>query len=198
MRLINLIYILLVLAFLNGCREETYTPKPRGYFSVNLPEKKYQQFDKPGYPFRFEYPVYAVAEKDSTFFDQKAENPWWLNLNIDTLGAKVYLSYKIISPQQPLSKMLEDSYFMSHYHTKRADYIKEPVFHTSNNVHGIFYEVGGNAASSFQFYATDSHKHFIRGALYFNVTPNADSLKPMNEFLAKDMEHFIQTLQWTR
>jgi gliding motility-associated lipoprotein GldD len=85
---------------------------------------------------------------------------------------------------------------MSHYHTKKADYINEPEFHTANNVHGLFYDVGGNAASALQFYATDSHKHFLRGALYFDVTPNVDSLRPVNEFLRKDIEHFIQTLSW--
>lgn len=195
---VNAVFIFIALWFMVSCREETYTPKPRGFFSVQFPEKKYQSFNREGYPFRFEYPVYAVAEKDSTFFDQKAENPWWLNLKVDTLGAKVYLSYKEISAKQPLSKLLEDSYFMSHYHTKRADYINEPIFHTKHNVHGVLYEVGGNAASAFQFYATDSHKHFVRGALYFSTTPNADSLKPMNEFLVKDLEHFIQTLEWTR
>jgi gliding motility-associated lipoprotein GldD len=181
-----------------SCREETFTPKPRGYFDIHFPKKEYQLFNRPGYPFQFEYPVYAVAEKDSMFFDQKAENPWWLNLLFDSLNAKVYLSYKEINATQSLAKLLEDSYFMSHYHSKKADYINEPIFHTENNVHGLFYEVGGNAASAFQFYATDSHKHFVRGALYFNVTPNADSLRPMNAFLVKDMEHFIQTLKWTR
>jgi gliding motility-associated lipoprotein GldD len=87
---------------------------------------------------------------------------------------------------------------MSHYHTKRADYINEPEFHTANNVHGIYYDVGGNAASAFQFYATDSTKHFLRGALYFDTTPNVDSLKPVNQFLRADIEHLIQTLKWTK
>jgi gliding motility-associated lipoprotein GldD len=63
-------------------------------------------------------------------------------------------------------------------------------------VHGVYYDVGGNAASAVQFFATDSNKHYLRGALYFNVTPNADSLQPMVEFLSKDIEHLIKTLRW--
>ena len=114
------------------------------------------------------------------------------------MGGKIYLSYKQIGPNQTLAKLLEDSYQMSHYHTKRADYINEPEFHTANNVHGIYYDVGGNAASAFQFYATDSTKHFLRGALYFDTTPNVDSLKPVNQFLRADIEHLIQTLKWTK
>jgi hypothetical protein len=39
----------------------------------------------------------------------------------------------------------------------------------------------GNAASSTQFYVTDSTTHFLRGVLYFYSAPNADSLKPVND-----------------
>lgn len=194
----QIIPALLLASALMGCEEEAYIPKPRGYFRVYLPGKKYVRFDKPDYPYAFEYPVYGTIEKDTLFFDEKTENPWWINVNFSTLGGKIYLSYKQIGPNQNLAKLLEDSYQMSHYHTKRADYINEPEFHTANDVHGIYYDVGGNAASALQFYATDSLKHFLRGALYFDTTPNADSLKPVNQFLRKDIEHLVQTLQWTK
>lgn len=181
-----------------ACGEEEYVPKPRGYFQIYMPEKEYTSFNKPEYPYSFEYPVYGNIEKDTLFFNEKTENPWWINVNFKDLGGKIYLSYKEINAKHTLAKLLEDSYQMSHYHTKRADYINEPEFHTPNNVHGIYYDVGGNAASSLQFYATDSHRHFIRGALYFDTTPNVDSLKPVNQFLRKDIEHLIQTLKWTK
>jgi gliding motility-associated lipoprotein GldD len=188
--------IYLSILLFSSCYEDTYLPKPRGFYKIGLPEKEYQPFLKTDYPYSFEYPVYASISKDTLFFDQKTENPWWINLNFDSLGGKVYISYKQISSTQTLEKLLEDSYKLSHYHTKKADYINEPEFHTANNVHGVFYDVGGNAASSFQFYATDSFHHFLRGALYFDVTPNVDSLKPVNQFLQKDIEHLIQTLKW--
>ena len=178
-----------------SCRPDTYTPKPRGYYRIDYPEHKYQVFNKPGYPYSFEYPVYASIEKDTT--EAKPENPYWINMIFPTLGGEIYISYKEISAQQPLEKLLEDSYHMSFYHSKRADYINDPAFHNeASHVHGVFYDVGGNAASSYQFYATDSVKHFIRAALYFNVTPNADSLRPVNEFLRVDMEHMLETLKW--
>lgn len=187
---------ILLLSVLMACGEDEYVPKPRGYYQIYLPEKEYTIFDKADYPYSFEYPVYGSIEKDTLFFNEKTENPWWINVNIKELGGKIYLSYKEINATHPLPKLLEDSYQMSHYHTKRADYINEPEFHTPNNVHGIYYDVGGNAASSLQFYATDSHRHFIRGALYFDTTPNVDSLKPVNKFLRQDIEHLIQTLKW--
>ena len=181
-----------------SCSEEDYVPKPRGYYQIYLPEKEYISFSKPDYPYSFEYPVYGNIEKDTLFFNEKTENPWWININFKDLGGKIYISYKEINSTHSLAKLLEDSYQMSHYHTKRADYINEPEFHTANNVNGIYYDVGGNAASSFQFYATDSQRHFLRGALYFDTTPNVDSLKPVNQYLRKDIEHLIQTLKWTK
>jgi hypothetical protein len=196
--LVSRINLSIFLLFLVACGETEYVPKPRGYFKIDFPEKKYTTFNKTEYPYSFEYPVYGTVVKDSLFFNEKTENPWWINIDFKQIGGKIYLSYKQISNQYSLSKLLEDSYQMSHYHRKRADYINEPEFHTENNVHGIFYEVGGNAASALQFYATDSLKHFIRGALYFDVTPNVDSLKPVNEFLRSDIEHLIKTLKWTR
>lgn len=192
------ILIALLVIGLSSCGQEDYIPKPRGYFQIDFPEKKYTPFNQVGYPYTFDFPTYATVEKDTLFFNEKTENPWWININFHDLGGKIYLSYKQIGPNQTLAKLLEDSYQMSHYHTKRADYINEPEFHTANNVHGIYYDVGGNAASAFQFYATDSNKHFLRGALYFDTTPNVDSLKPVNQFLRADIEHLIQTLKWTK
>ena len=191
--------IFLACIVFTSCEEENFIPKPRGYFAIELPAKSYQQFTKEGYPYTFEYPGYAAIEKDSMFFDEKTENPWWININIESLNAKLYMSYKMIGGKNTLISLLDDSYKLSHYHTKKADYIREnKVIHAGSNVHGLIYDVGGNAASALQFFVTDSVNHFIRGALYFNATPNVDSLQPLNDFLREDIEHLINTLKWTR
>jgi hypothetical protein len=39
-------------------------------------------------------------------------------------------------------------------------------------------------------------RHFVRGALYFEVAPNADSLLPINNFLKADVVHLMNTLRW--
>ncbi len=191
------LFLVCIVAF-SSCREESYLPKPRGYYKIEFPKKEYTQFEKKGYPYQFEFPAYATIEKDSLFFDKKTENPWWINIDFKSLGGKVFISYKQITGSASLTKMLEDSYQLSYYHTKKADYIDDPVFHTDNNVHGVYYNVGGNSASAFQFYATDSVKHFLRGALYFDVSPNADSLKPVSEFLKDDIQRMVESIKWTR
>jgi len=192
----RIICILLVCVGVLSCSPPTYVPKPQGYFFVDTPKHSYQKFDKADYPYSFEYPTYANIERDTAFFGEKPENPWWINIQFPSLGGTIYISYKEISDKQPLSKLLEDAHQLSYFHTKKADFIDDPHFHNPNGVSGILYKVGGDAASAYQFIATDSVKHFIRGALYFDVTPNADSLKPMNDFLRSDILQMLYTLKW--
>lgn len=189
--------ILTILLF-TACKPETYTPKPRGYYLVELPQHQYQQFNTTSFPYSFEYPVYGKIINDTSFFGEKPENPYWINIDFPYIGGRIYLSYKAITASQPVQQLMDDAYKMTEtVHNKRADYIEPINFRNdSNKVFGLFYNVGGNAASAYQFYATDYEKHFLRGALYFDVTPNADSLKPVNEFLRTDIEHMLKTLRW--
>lgn len=191
-------FITCLLAFLlTACGNNNYTPKPRGYFRIKLPEKKYQLFDKPGYPYTFEYPVYAKIVKDSSFFSQAPENPYWINIVFPDLDGKIYLSYKAIgADKNKFSKLVDDAFKMTYKNTYKANRIMQKHFKTANEVSGLFYEVGGNAATAKQFFATDSVKHFLRGALYFYAVPNEDSLAPVNNFVEQDMWHLLKTLKW--
>ncbi len=195
MRYLPLLIILIVIA---SCKPETYTPKPRGYYLIDLPQRGYQSFNDASFPYSFEYPKYGKITNDTSFFGKKPENPYWINIDFPDIGGRIYLSYKIVSPTQPIYQLIEDAYTMTYKaHDKKADYIEPYVIHNdSNHLHGLLYYVGGNAASAYQFYITDSVKHFIRGALYFNTTPNADSLKPVNDFLLEDIKHLIVTTRW--
>ena len=51
-------------------------------------------------------------------------------------------------------------------------------------------------ASTCQFWLTDSSRHFLRGALYLNHTPNNDSLAPVIDYIQTDIEHLVETLRW--
>ncbi|WP_143308285.1 gliding motility lipoprotein GldD [Chitinophaga vietnamensis] len=190
-----LAFFSLLILSLTAC-DNGYTPKPRGYFKIKFPERKYRTFDMPGYPYTFEYPEYATVVKDTSFFGEKPENPYWINIDFPSLNGKIYMSYKIIGGENTFQKLVNDAFKMTYKHTYKAEYIDENVIHTPNNVNGTFYEVGGNAASAKQFFATDSVHHFLRGALYFDVRPNADSLAPVHQFLEQDMWHMVETLHW--
>ena len=181
--------------FFIACNND-YTIKPRGYFKIDFPEKAYQDFDNPSYPYSFEYPVYGNIIKDSLFFDEKAENPYWINIDFPRFNAKIYISYKEIGKNK-FDSLVNDAFTMSYkQHTYKASAIEPMPFTTPHNLSGIYFTLKGNTATANQFFITDSTKHFLRGALYFDAVPNEDSLKPVNNFLQKDLQHLLNTLQW--
>jgi gliding motility-associated lipoprotein GldD len=191
----RLLILLGVIIGIASCRPAVPVPKPRGYFKIELPEHQYQAFDSSSFPYTFEYPVYGTISQDENLAKEQ-NSTYWLNVDFKEMNASIYLSYKAITREEPLSRLVDESYKLSYAHDIRADYIKTPEFTTKNGLKGVFYAVGGNAASSYQFFVTDGTKNFIRGSLYFNATPNADSLKPATEFLRKDMNHLVETIRF--
>lgn len=172
-----------------------FTVKPQGHFRIALPAKKYQTFNTVNYPYSFEYPAYANVLKDSTFFGDETENPWWINISYPQFQARMHLSYKDLSKYN-LQKLLNDAYNLTNKHAIKAIDIKDSLLNNGHNITGIFFKVGGDVATTYQFFLTDSVNHFVRGALYFDSTPNADSLQPVSDFLARDIHHMIDTWRW--
>jgi gliding motility-associated lipoprotein GldD len=173
-----------------------YTYKKKGYFRIVFPEKKYIAFDQPGYPYSFEYPTYARVIKDSTFFGDKAED-YWINIDVPQFGGRIYISYKEIGTRNKFDTLVNDAFKMVYRkHTEVATGIEHKPITTPNGVEGLYFSLEGNTATANQFFLTDSVKHFLRGALYFDAEPNEDSLGIVNDFLKKDMEHLINTLKW--
>jgi gliding motility-associated lipoprotein GldD len=191
----SLIIPILLLAILIYSCNGPYTPKPKGYFKIDFPEKKYQVFNQPGYPYTFEYPVYANVVKDSTFFGGATENPWWININFPQFNGRIYVSYKEIG-KNSLDKLVNDAFTMSNKHSSKAYSIDDSLILTDHKIAGRFFKIGGDVATANQFFLTDSVRHFLRGALYFDATPNEDSLSIVNHFLLEDMRHLINTFQW--
>ncbi len=178
-------------ALFSACDNSPDTPKPRGYFRIDLPEKNYVLLDS-SFPYRFEYPVYASLSPDLHAPGEK----YWLNINFLPFKATLHLSYKKVDGD--LMTYLEDAHTLVTKHMPKADAIYDSlIVDRQRNVFGLAYKIeGSGAASPYQFFLTDSASHFLRGALYFNVIPNNDSLKPVIDFIQKDIEHLIGTLQW--
>lgn len=189
--------LVLCLAMISYSCNSDYVPKPRGYFRISFPKKQYKAFNESGYPYSFEYPVYAQVVKDSSFFGEATENPWWININFPQFNGRIYVSYKEIGKNK-LDKLINDAFTMTNKHTTKAYSIEDSLITNPNNVHGVFFKVGGDVATANQFFLTDSTKHFLRGALYFDATPNEDSLGIVNRFLIEDVRHLINTFNWKK
>lgn len=208
-----IVLFIFVLFIFAGCNS-VYTSKKKGYFNIDLPAHSYKIYDQKGFPYSFEYPSYAFPVKDSTYFDSTPENEYWINIDFPQFEARIFLSYKIIGGKSvykikkpdgtykdstgvnQFDKMVNDAFNLTNKNEAVATSIKDSVFTTKNNISGVFFKVGGNAATATQFFLSDSTTHFLRGALYFSATPNADSIKPVQDFLEVDIKHLINTFKW--
>ena len=149
-----------------------------------------------GIPFSFE--SNALANKISSKKIISTTESYAINIEYSTLKGTIYLTYKSINNNQKnLIDFLRDAQNFTQKHTAKADEIKEKEYiNKLNRVYGMFYEVGGNAASQSQFYLTDSTEHFLTGSLYFYAKPNFDSIYPAVVYLRNDMRILMESLRW--
>jgi len=179
----------LVILFAAGCNKTT-TPKPRAFFRIDFPEKKYQTFSG-DCPYTFEYPVYGII----TVPDVADAEPCWYNIEFPAFKGKIHLTYKTVNNNLPV--YMEDIRTLAYKHIIKADdIIDKPFYYPERHVYGMMYDIRGNTASAFSFFATDSLHNFLSGSLYFSVQPNIDSLSPVIRFFKEDIVHLIETLKW--
>ncbi|HSV88395.1 MAG TPA: gliding motility lipoprotein GldD [Bacteroidales bacterium] len=185
------VIFLVMLVFLS-C-QQPHTPKPRAYFRIDLPEKEYNTFDA-DFPYSFEIPVYG------SLMPQAGTNslPYWADIVFPEFRATIHLTYKAVANMHNLNTLMEDSREFASRHIPKATAINEEmIFDEQRRVFGVLYQIQGkDVASPLQFFVTDSLNHFLRGSLYFNVTPNNDSLAPVIRFLEYDIRHILETLHW--
>lgn len=191
MNLAKSTYLLLLLMVVQCCScSRTYPPKPEGYARIDYPEKSYSLYAGEEH-FQFEIPDYARVETDSS----RGVQPGWINIAVPSLNGKIHLSYKPVNHN--LNDYITDSRTLVYKHTVKAEGIEEtPFIDRDHRRFGMVYDLKGDVASAIQFFVTDSTQHFLRGSLYFNCSPNRDSLNPVIDFLREDIIHMIETTEW--
>jgi gliding motility-associated lipoprotein GldD len=192
MKLKHLFFLPLLLLFITACQNNDYSPKPKGYFRIVYPEKKYTEF-KSSAPFSFEYPVYAKIEAD-----KKADaGQNWYNMHFTQFNGYLHLTYYGVANKMEYNQMVEDARKLAFKHTIKASAIDQKMINfPERKVYGIYYAIEGNTASSVQFFLTDSTHNYFRGALYFNERPQYDSIEPVVKFIKKDIDKMISTFKW--
>lgn len=171
-----------------------YQPKPKGYNRLMLPEASYQ-VSPDTLPYRFEYSRHARFMKDTSWVQEKH----WVEIYYPELKATIHITYKQIKGSKKLLKeFLEDAYVLTAKHQIKAYAIEETIVKTQSGKTAVVAELEGEVPSQFQFTMTDSVDNFLRGAVYFNVRVQNDSLQPAIEYLKKDAMHLINTLGWKK
>lgn len=183
---------LFMAAFIVSSCGDSTVPKPVGYYRIDMPDHEYKN-KTPDCPFSFEISEYSrmvVTENPDSL------TKCWFSIVYPAYHAEIYITYKTIAGND-LRQYIEESRTLAFEHQIKASRISmDAVRRDSAGVFGLTYDLGGDVASPYQFYLTDSTQHFLRGSLYFNARPNPDSIAPVLDFVRKDLEHFMETLRW--
>ncbi|MGI4832837.1 MAG: hypothetical protein ACRYFK_05185 [Janthinobacterium lividum] len=172
--------------------EADYTPRPRGFNRIDLPPHRYRPLGL-GRPYSFEVSRYAKVLRDSSYLAQ----PDWLNIYYPQLHANVQITYTNAQRNRQLyNKMMEDARKLTGKHQIKATAIEERILKTPNGLRASVFELEGEVPSQFQFYTTDSTRHFFRAALYFRTATQNDSLAPVIEYVKYDMVRMLNSLKY--
>jgi gliding motility-associated lipoprotein GldD len=163
-------------------------PKPYEYFRIDLPEHSYKMVDTIK---NYDFEISEYAEITPYIGESKG-----LNIDYNQLNGRIHITFMPIDLDS-FRIVTEDSRRLAYKHTIKANAIIENYYaNDTTKVYGVLYKITGNAASPVQFFITDSTKHFLRGALYFNNLPNYDSIAPVADYINEDIIHLIETVRW--
>lgn len=180
--------------WLAGCGHKgDETPKPQAYLRIDLPPHDYVLCDTTALPFTFEQSKLSQIEWKKS---KPGEN--WFTLTYPKYKGYVFMTYKAIRGEKELRAQVDTSYRFVEGHFAHSSGVDENRFvDRPHRLYGTTYRLKGqNVASSYQFWMTDSNRHFLRGALYIDCTPNNDSLAPVLEYMQADIDHLMESVRW--
>ncbi len=181
----NISLLTVITLILFSCSNEEYLPKPKAFLRLAYDDANYKGVIT-NCPYNFEISTNAQAN-----FNEKC----WVNIKYPKLKASINITYRPV--ENNLYELLQEAEKLTYNHTIKADNIFSNDYENINSKkYGTLREVIGNAASPLQFHLTDSSKHFITGALYFEAKPNYDSILPAVKYIEKDIEHIMESLSW--
>lgn len=173
-------------------KKEAPAPKPMGYFRIDLPEHKYHSMDTT-VPFTFELSKYAEMS-----VNRKPDGSYWMDVDYPKFNASFKFTYFPLANADSLRNLIIKEEKMVKFHYQKADDVEYSIIQDPDvRIWGQIYDIAGKeVATPFQFWMTDSAHHFLRATLYFNFTPNNDSLQPVIDYLREDAMHLIGTFAW--
>lgn len=180
--------VIIIVAFIMLSCSDNPVPKPHGYPRLDLPDEGYELWEG-NCSFNFRKPIGAQIE-------YSGRDSCWINISYPTLNAKVHCSY--ITVNGHLKEIIDQEYKLREKHNQFSTNVEERVYHNNETkVNALVFNISGTqAATPLQFFITDSVNHFFRGALYFNNSPNNDSLATAIDFIRNDIDSLVESFQW--
>lgn len=187
---VKILNYILVLAVFASCSEPP-VPKPKGYFRIEIPEQAFDSVEV-DCGLAFEKSKYSKLEKVES---ESSGHACWFNLYYPRYNARLHCTS--LELRDNLMTLMNDAQEMVFSHDKKSNGISRiRVSNKEKHLNGVLYHIGGPVATPMQFFVTDSTEHFIRGSLYFEHAPNADSTAPVVNALLADVERLMKSATW--
>jgi gliding motility-associated lipoprotein GldD len=185
----NILVVTSLVALFLACESNNRPiPKPPTYLKLSFPERNYVDYeDECGY--QFEVPDYMTAKGVVNSTCNR-------DFDLGSLNGTLHLSY--IKMDTTLGAYINYAIDKVDEHKIKATAILDTNFVNEQGTSGTFFELHGNVASPFQFYMTDSTSIFMSGVVYFNTRPNYDSIKPVLQFVKKDLHQILKSVNWEK
>jgi gliding motility-associated lipoprotein GldD len=181
----------LQVVLLISCANSVSTPKPIGFYRIDLPETHYMDFSLAELPFSFNVSQLVTVE-----LPLAESSGAWINLAYTSLNARIYCSYQNIKPAD-LTTLEKECRDLVSKNVRRADAILEQTYENQEiQVYGTLFRIEGETVSPVQFMLTDRATHFFRGALYYECKLDVDSLAPVTQHLTENVIELIQSFHW--
>ena len=193
----SIIFALIIVFTFTSCQEDQRaTPRPHMYPKIDFPEREIKIMNLATCPFKASIPKYTTIIKKEDTFKKEAGHPCWFDMEFSSLGATVHCSYYAIGPERDLASLIDDAFSMASKHNVKASFREEIEIKNQHEATGLIFSIEGAVASPYQFYITDSKRHFLRGSLYFNDKVDRDSVAPIISFLKEDIDTFLSTVDF--
>jgi gliding motility-associated lipoprotein GldD len=187
------LFFILTLGACMGCLREQPMPRPYAFHRLNLPDT-FSVSTPIDCPFEIRVNQTAVL----SYPKGKSGTACWVDLHYPSIRASVHFTYVPLESRKTLGDCIKGSQELVFKHTIRAsEILEDPLTFGDRGVYGLFYRLSGHSASNSQFYVTDSSRHFLRAALYFDATPNPDSMAPVVDYMLGEMERLATGIRWT-
>lgn len=175
-------------AGLTGCDSAPAVPRPKGYFRIALHDTLYRDITL-DCPVELPMSGAALLEPVRDF----APDSCWFNLVYPSYAARIHCTY---AGGVDLTPVVEDAFRLAYEHEIKADAIEVRQRQYDGGGMAMTWRISGDAASPLQFLRTDGQDRFLRGALYFELRPNADSLAPVVARIEADVDHLLNAMAW--
>lgn len=181
----HLIILCLSLGLLYACQSNP-TPRPKGYFRIDLPTQAYKVVS-------CNLCGYSSSINQSAFFSEKDEQNQ--RLFYPTLNGEVFLTYR--NNAKEFESILKETQKLVYKHTiVSSGIIEQPFSQPKRDVYGTYYILQGDVASPLQFIINDNKQRVLHGALYFNAQPKMDSLQPVIDYVNQDLKLYLEKFRW--